>query len=453
MARLYPPQSGASSSLLANTFDFIGDSRSEALHSAAGGLGHGLASNHWFTWLRAQNLGKYKLGLVLGISGKTTDQYINTNLSQALASKSGWLVFDKPCVNDLSAQANSGVFPYTDTNGTTITQTNVGTQAALKVIAAAEKARAVGKKILITAEPGSTGLTQASTLGQAFIVSDLLKAYADATPGVYFYDPRPVIYAPTSSAIAVAFKSGYSSDGTHAFPAMSFAEAAAVKTLLDPHVTGGDYGPAHIADVNATYTRQMWPNPLFNTLTGGTRTTIGGTGSVPSGLTISGAASSTCNITSAANANGFGNDVTFTLTSTGADTFRMVFAPPSNTLWTLSSYLDFSVDMDVAAGASNATVPMLLHTVGAQVNSVNTSFNVYDLCAPAATWLCPTSAYSARLHAGPTQALTVMPGAASQWFIQPNIYVTFAGAGSLTFTLRRPNYKIVPIYANGAFTG
>jgi hypothetical protein len=46
-----------------------------------------------------------------------------------------------------------------------------------------------------------------------------------------------------------------------------------------------------------------------------------------------------------------------------------------------------------------------------------------------------------------------MPGAASQWFIQPNIYVTFAGAGSLTFTLRRPTYKTLPVYANGAFTG
>jgi hypothetical protein len=451
MAKLILP--GQSPALLWNTFDFIGDSRCDAIASAITGQLHGTEANHWFPWVRALSNHKYKLGLALGISGKTPDQYINTNLPQALASKSGWLVFDKPMVNALAAVPNSGVFPYTNTDGIVVTSTNVAQVSVNAIIAAATKALALGKRVIVTAEPGSTGLSTA-LVAQAFLGSDMLKAWAEATPNVTFVDPRPYIYNTTSSATAIAFKAGYSSDGTHAYPAMAFAEAINVwKPLLDPVVLGGDNGPSNIALVNSTYSREMFANPLFNTLTGGIRTTIGGTGNVPGGLTITGPAGSTVNITSVANANGLGNDVTFAITTTGAGTVQFLMAQPANGLWALNNYLTCGVDVDVTSGASNVAVPYLTNAIGTVVSGSNTGASTYDMYSNVASWVSPASAYSMRLATPKTQPSVLLPGSTAQWYTQMLLNVIFFAAGTITITLRRPTFKQGLVYANGAFSG
>jgi hypothetical protein len=451
MAKLILP--GQSPALLWDTFDFIGDSRCDAIVSAIGGSGRGTEANHWFPWVRALSNHKYKLGLTLGISGKTPDQYINTNLSQALASKSGWLVFDKPMVNALAAVPNAGVFPYTNTDGIVVTATNVAQVSVNAIIAAANKALALGKRVIITAEPGSTGLA-AALVAQAFLGSDMLKAWCDVTPNATFVDPRPFIYNATSSATAIAFKAGYSSDGTHAYPAMAFAEAINVwKPLLDPVVLGSMGGPSNIAMVNSTYSRELFANPLFNTLTGGIRTTIGGTGNIPGGLTVTGPAGSTVNVTSVANANGLGNDVTFAITTTGAGTVQFLMAQPANGLWTLASYLTCGVDVDVTAGASNVAVPYLTNAIGTVVSGSNVGASTYDMYSNVASWVSPASAYSMRLRTPKTQPSALLPGSTAQWYTQMLLNVIFFAAGTITITLRLPTFKQGLVYANGAFSG
>jgi hypothetical protein len=445
---MYPP----SAQHLWDTFDFIGDSRCDAISSAVAGQSHGTCANHWFPWVRALSQHKYKLGLNLGMSGKSTDQYINANLARALASKSGWLVFDKPCINNLAAVPNGGVFPWVNTNGVLVTTDNVAQVAVGDIIDAATLALAVGKRVLITAEPGSTTLT-AGMLNQAFLASEMLKAWADATPGVYFYDPRGRIWNATASATGLAFKAGFSSDGTHAYPLMAYTEALDVKQMLDPIVLGNDSGSFNIAMSNANYSREMAPNPLFNALTGGVRTTIGGTGNVPAGMTVSGAATSTCNITSAANANGWGNDVTFAINTTAADSVKLLIAQPANGLWTLNSYMTAGIDVDVAAGASNAYVPYLAHVIGTISGGGNVGDNVYDMYSNIDSWFSPAAAYSMRLRTTKTQPSVIRPGATGQWYTQAVLNVVFKAAGSMTVTLRRPTFRNSLVYVNGAFAG
>jgi hypothetical protein len=436
-----------------DTFDILGDSRADAISSAILGQAHGTQANHWFSWVRAMSMHKYKLGLALGISGKTPDQYINANLSKALASKSGWLVFDKPLINAIMAVPNGGVFPYTNSNGVVVTATNVAQVSVGDIIAAATKALAIGKRVLITAEPGSTGVSQAM-LNQVFLASDMLKAWCAVTPGAYFYDPRPRIWAATASTTALAFKPGFSSDGTHAFPLMAYTEAIDIKQMLDPVVLGNDSGPSHIAMLNSNYTRQLFANPLFNATSGGIRTTIAGTGNVPGGVTLSGAATTTCNITYAANANGLGNDVTFAFSASAADSsVKILLAQPALGLWSLNNYLTCGIDVDVAAGALNASVPYLTNAIGAVVSGSNVGASTYDMYSNVANWVSPAAAYPLRLRTPKTRPVDLLPGATAQWYTQFLLTPIFFGAGNITLTLRRPTFEAGLVYANGAFAG
>jgi hypothetical protein len=450
MAKLILP--GASPQLLWDTFDFIGDSRCAAISSTVGGQLHGTGATHWFPWVRAMSQHKYKLGLALGLSGYTTDQYINANLAQALASKSGWLVFDKPCINDLVANSNGGVFPFTNTNGVVVTTSNVAQIAVGNIIAAATKALALGKRVLVTAEPGAANL-QTAMLNQCFLVSDMLKAWADVTPNVTYYDPRAKLWNATVSTTGLQYKANFSPDGTHAYPIMAYTEAVDIKQMLDPLIIGNDNASFNTAMTNANYAREMTPNPLFNNLSGGVRTTIGGTGPVPAGMTISGLASSTCNITSVANANGWGNDITFACTTTVADSIKLLISQPSNALFTLNSYLTSGVDVDVAAGSTNAYVPYLTTVMGSNTNATPHGDASYDMYSNVTSWFSPSAAYSMRYRTPKARLLDMNPTATSIWYVQSLVNVIFSAAGTQTVTLRRPTFKTGLVYANGAFSG
>lgn len=440
MGRLVLP--GSSPFYIQDLFDFIGDSRSAAINSGATIASK--CSNHWFPWATALSQQRYRLGLSLGIPGKRTDEYINANFAQMLSSKAAWAVFDMGCVNDLSALPSGG-FPFTNQNGVVVTSANVGTVAASNVIAAAQQALAIGKKVILTCEPGATGLTQA-ILGQMYEYNTRLRAFAEATPNVYIWQPGPYVWNPVSSASAVAFKSGYSSDGTHYTTLGAYAIAQGFIAYFDSVLPKTNLKIGNINNVNATNPRQLINNPLFNTLTGGTCSTMTlSSGTVPSGWNVTGAAGSSVAITSASEPNGYGNAVTFAVTTTGADTVTIRSNQPATSLWNLTDILETGIDVSVAAGSSKASVFAHL-----PVSTDNGTIDCYDLYPPSGMGDGPTTAYSLRFRTLPNSPKA---GAATKSFIEARTRIQFSAAGSCTVTLSLADLSRRMSYSNGAFTG
>lgn len=413
-------------------FDFLGESRTALMvvNPAILPAVQATQSTHWFNIANALMNSPMKWGLCLAVSGLRSDQYINAGLSQALASNAGWLVFDFPAVNDLAAQP-SLVFPYTNSNGVIVTSTNVAQIAAGNIIAAANQALAVGKKVLLTLEYGSTSLT-AGPVAQMHELNLRLRAYAEATPGVYIWSANSVLWNATGSATLVVFKTGFASDGTHLTTLGSYFAGKAFKNFISSLIPNPDFGPASINDVQTTNPLQLMPNPLFNTLTGGTVT--GGivltSGNVPSGLQIIGIASTSVIVTSGANANGWGNDVTFAFTAGAADNVKLTFTAPSNTLWQLTDIMEGGIDLDMAAGSSKAAVYWQ--------TSMNTDLGAQDswaLYAGGTNGDGPTEAYSYRLRSPPASPKL---NSVTKSFLTLRLTLNFSAAGNATITLRRP---------------
>lgn len=423
-------------------FDHIGDSRTADLNVGAVEA-NGLSGTHWFNWANALSGNRMRLGRVLGVSGNRTDQYINANLSAALASNSGWLVFGFPAVNDLS-QSTAG---YTDSNGVVVTSSNVASVAAGNIIAAALQALGQNKNVILTAEPGSTSLT-ATNVQQKHEFNLRLRAFAEATPGVFFWSANSVLLNPTGSATLDTFRTNVlrSGDQTHYSVSGGKDAGAVFASFINDQIPYSDIGTHSLTDALTTNPRQLIQNALFSTLTGGTTngTIVLSSGTVPSGWKLSAAATTSVTITSASNANGFGNDVTMAFTASAADTVTFESNAPSTSAWNLTDVFEGGIECDVAASPSNAAV--YWNTQIATDAGTNNSWALY----PVSLGPYPTSAYSVRLLSKP---MGVKSGSTTKSYISPRAQINFSAAGSITVTFRRPDTTRRFTYSNGVFSG
>ena len=408
-------------------FSMIGDSRTDDLKT-----GSGTSSRYCVNWACASYkqapllIGKY------GVSGYRTDQYLtNGNFEIALNDGAQWLIFGLPAVNDIS-QANAG---YTDTFGRAISLSNVAVYALDNLIVYAKRAVAYGKKVILLTEPGSTSLN-ATQVAAVHEFNRLLKERVKEIPGAILYDPCPILWNPTGSATAIAFKTNYSGDGTHnqqiGGRAVGYDFAANVLPSILPKI---DTAPANLSDSVANSTNQLYRNPLFNTLTGGTN---GGnftltSGNIPANMTISGTAAGLLSlvITSAANANGYGNDVTFAWTSTGVVSGR-IDLDLTNSDWNLTDYLEGRIEIDVAAGGTGGINGVYAETM------ITTNLGTLDY------WANQASAAGPMSTAGDTglvlRTVRGLPyiGSSSKTSAKLRVWVAFGASGTQTITLRRP---------------
>jgi len=406
-------------------FSMIGDSRTADLMT-----GSGTNSRNWFNWACAYYkqtpllIGKY------GVSGYRTDQYLtNGNFELALADSAKFLIFGLPAYNDVN-QANAG---YTDTFGRSITISNVAAYAADNIILYAKRAAGY-KNVVILTEPGGSTLNAAQCQA-VHEFNRLIKERVREVPGAVLYDPCPIIWNPTASTTTIAFKTNYTSDGVHnqqmAARAVGADFAANVLPTLIPKV---DTAPSNLSDSVANSTNQLYRNPLFNTLTGGTN---GGnftltSGSIPANMTISGTAAGLLSlvITSAANTNGFGNDVTFAFTSTGVVSGR-IDLDLTTTDWNLTDYLEGRIEVDVASGGSG------INGVYAET-MITTNIGTLDYWSMQASAAGPMSTTGdAGLVLRTTRGMPYL-GSSSKTSAKLRVWVAFSGAGSQTITLRRP---------------
>lgn len=410
-------------------FSMIGDSRTADLI-----IGNGLNSRNWFNQACARYNQVPLLIGAYGAAGKRSDEYLtNGNFELALGDASRFFIFGYPAVNDISQSA----IGYTDTFGRAITASNVASYAVDNIINYAKKAAIAGKKVIVLTEAGATTLA-AAQVASVHEFNRLLKMRISEVPGAVLYDPCPLIWNATSSSTLIAFKTNFSGDGTHAQQmAARVVGIDFAQNVLPSLIPKVDFTNANISDSVANGTNQLFRNPLFNTLTGGT---AGGnftltSGNVPANMTISGSASAglAATITSAANANGFGNDITLNFSSTGAVGARIDLTL-TTTDWNLTDLLEGFIDMDVASGGTNVSgvyAEMMIQT-NAGTNDLWANYSGNS--GPMAT----TGDTGLRLR---TRKGGVVSGSTSKVAAQMRIWVLFSAAGSQSITLRRPDIK------------
>lgn len=411
-------------------FSMIGDSRTADLT-----LGVGTNSRNWFNWACAYYKQAPRLVGRYGVSGKRTDEFLtNGNFELAVFDSAQFLIFGYPAVNDIT-QALAG---YTDFWGRDITLANVAATAVDNVIMYAKKAISYGKAVIILTEPGSTSFTAAQT-AQCHEFNRLLKSRAQEVAGAILYDPCPLLWNPTASTTQIAFRTNYSGDGTHAQQmagrAVGIDFATNVLPVLLPKV---DTAPANTSDNAANGTLQLFRNPLFNVLTGGT---TGGnitlsSGTVPANITISGSAAAglATTITSAANANGFGNDVTFAFTSTGAVNARIDLAA-NLADWLLTDTFEGRIEVDIAPGATNTNGVHAATNLQTDAGT-NAMYSMYAAGDGPTSGPMITTGDTGLTHR--TLRGGVPANSTAKSSVNLRILVAFSGAGACTITLRRP---------------
>lgn len=459
------PPSGGSGQQLYNPsrFAFLGDSRMQYLTVAAG---NAVTAQQWFNVANARLGHRFTLGVNAAGSGCRSDQFLaQINVKAAIADPGQYVLINSPAANDFAplvgngtpatvgagCSNSGGAFPYTNNNGVSVTSSNVGQIVAQNVINAAEQIIRAGKTVILTEEPGTTALT-ATGVAQVYDLNFRLRAYAAAKPrNVLLFSYNSAVWNPTASATAFGFKTNFSTDGTHFALQGAYAQATAFIAFWQGPVPVPDLSIANINFVNTTTTRSLTTNPLFTTLTGGTAGgSCGGgiTGNVPSGFTLScGNAGTAVTVTSGAEPNGFGNQITLAITTSAADTGVTLSWAPTAGQYNLTDYIYGGADISVAAGSSNAACYMQT----ANVSNLG-STQQYDLF-PNSAGAYGNTAYAFRMQSLPKQALT---GSSTKSFLNPaTVTCSTTAAGNVTVTISRVWGAKAYIYnpATGQFSG
>lgn len=423
-----------------NMISLLGDSRIAYTTVSSGAV---LTSQSWFNAANARAGHRYILGTNAGGSGCRSDQFLGPiDLDAVLNDNSATVVINSPAANDFGPVVGNGVpagvggqctnsggtYPYTDNNGNKVTSSNVGQMVAQNVITACRAIVSRNKRCIITEEPGST--TQSAATSQVYDLNARLEAFANANPGwVYIWSYNQAVWNPTGSTSAIAFKSNYSVDGVHYSPLGADQQGIAFNTAFQNLFPAYDFSVANENFINGTTPLSIVNNPLFTTLTGGTSAGCGTiTGSIPSGWEIScHNSATTVTVTSASDPNGYGNDITLAITTTGADSGVSFFSVGNNAQWSASDYIQGGVDISVTGTPSNACLYFATQMVTSGGNSQQ-----YDMY-PNSTTACPNYAYSYRLRSQPLK-----PPAGTNSFSDPaDVIVIFSGAGSITYTASR----------------
>jgi hypothetical protein len=415
-----------------DSFALIGDSRiaqyniNSLLQSASG--------RHYFAWANALLGMPLQVVANYGINGVRSDQFIATNGAAALTAASQWVHIGPPAVNDIG-QALSPTYttvasPYF-AGGVVVTMSNVVAVVAAQIKAYCLACVNAGKKVLLSTEHGSTGFTTAQTAA-VFLLNEYLRTISLTYPNIYLWDGAKDYWNPTGSTTAIVFRAGYSGDGIHSILLGGFAMGNSLSTFLGTSLySPNDYLGSNAADIPSTNSQSLIDNGLFTTLTGGS--IVGSTltsGTLPLNWTFTGAATTSVVVTSAANANGYGNDVTLAITAGAADSITFAHGSYGGSI-TLADQVSAAIQVSVAAGSSNFAV---WQESDMQSNiGTNQAFALYaDRTSGIGSG--PTTAYTATLYC-PYTGFPV--GSVSITLAKTFIHLDFTAAGSATVTLRR----------------
>jgi hypothetical protein len=421
------------------TFSFMGDSRT-SLMNVTGGVyvgGQLLGKAAWWPYVAA-DLTNQSIRIIqnYGIGGFRSDQWTTYGgLAEGVLTDAAQTVVMGPgCVNDIAS------VPYTTISGQAVTISNVASVCASNIINAANRVIQANKNVIILSETGENGWT-GNNIAAVLEVNLRLRSYCLQTAHALYFDVTPIMWQPNQST-TLTFTAGYSTDGIHPNVLGSYNIGVLFSQLLTPNLTPYSFQPVSqfqnvsispLCLMSSTYT-------LFNTLTGGSTGGITLTsGTVPAGITVSGGGvGSSVIVTSAADASGYGNDVTFAFTTTQTDTIYILWYI-YNGYASVGDKVVFSANVSVASGQSNFSIPYLqLQDTGTGCSPGNTTQTVayYDLI-PLTITNGPTTTYSLQESTSPAP---VVPGNCSAVnAINPSVVLQATGAGHITVTLSRPD--------------
>jgi hypothetical protein len=313
-----------------NHIAMMGDSRMSTLFNDSAQLQ--FTSVHFFNQANLRMGQRMKVVVNNATAGYRSDQYLtDANVAQVLASDALWVMI-YGVVNDIGTGFN-----YDPWN------------TYIKPVV--EKLINAGRNVILVTDPGQTGVAGSTNARTAFQkYNNLIRQYAvsaRANARVVLFDLASIILDLTTTTIA--FKSGYSSDGTHYLVNAAVVAGRAFAALMAPLVP-----PLPIRKVyggeTATLGIQIFSNPGFLTASGGTKGGFGGTaaagitnGTVDAGVTGT--------LGTAANADGT-NDVTAVISTTGAGRAR-VFMDISAGHDAPGNVFDYYIQATITAGATN----------------------------------------------------------------------------------------------------
>lgn len=409
----------------------IGDSRAANyfISSAAGDPlgGKRKTAQHPLAWALALCGQRAQVVYNGGKSGKRSDEWQTlagngawstmNNLAAAIASGARWIMI--PCggsVNDIS-QGYTADQIWNGYNGAP------GFKATLDTIVAA------GLRPFLFTEIGATGFN-APQIGFVHQVNWYLRDYAARHPACVLFDTGAAAWNPASTSIA--FKSGVSGDGTH-FTAMG---GYTVGTLLAPVLAAliperrQLISAGHQSYANGG--RQICPNPLFLTVTGGT-VSAPLTGTAPANVTIARTGNATGSASVIDDPNGYGKAIQINCTwaASGDTIAATIDLTPSIPLanWQAGKKYAFLAHAEVAAGSVNTSPPMGRFRFVAD----GTTYETYDLYTDSSTNNGPSAAYAVDIKTD----VQVVPTFTSATQVIGRVTLQGWGAGSCTATISR----------------
>jgi hypothetical protein len=295
-----------------------------------------------------------------------------------------------------------------------------------------------------------------STLAALYDLNSNIDAIGTAYPGtVFIVNNNPALWNFTGSATAVTFRAGALIDGTTHYSVLGgYYGGVSFNAAMQNIILGTDIANANINDINTSNPRSLLNNPLFQTASGGVNTTCTlSSGTVPAGWTeVCGTSGISVTITQGADTNQLygsaavpiaGNAVTFALTSTGADLFRLFSTAPALTAFNLSDWLQGGMIVNVAASSSKCVIYGGLDL--ASNSATLTSYDLYGGSTPSGGGFNdgPTTAYTYTMI---NPQATFAAGSASKSFTRWILYVKFSAAGNCTVTVSRPFFNRTRVY-------
>lgn len=409
------------------TLALLGDSRTALYSQDITNPIQSVQGRCYIAWANAL-LGKpFTILAMLGVSGLRSDQFISQGLAAAIATGAEYLSIGPAVANDIG-QAASG---YTDVSGRVVNITNVVGFAAGNIKSACQAATAAGMKVIVSTEWGSSSGWSTTLIACLFQFNEALRYIAANLPNVYLWDGTKDLWNDLASDTAIAYRANFMVDNLHPGILGAFAGGSSFATWFGAAVRKQDYLGMNQADNPTTNSQSLIANGLFNILTGGSIS--GGavltSGTIPSLWGFTGAATTSIVVTSAANANGYGNDLTLAITASAADS--CTFSHNSfGALLALTDKITAAIEVDVAVSSSNFSVWSTL-----QMATNTTNPKIYDLWADrtAGVGNGPATAYKVTL----LHPNIGFQGGSSISTAKHLINLDFTAAGSATVTLRR----------------
>ena len=401
-----------------NEFAFIGDSRLAQVTVTNPPQSPRFNGFHWFTL--ANNLIGNRMvlpsGNIQAVSGLRSDQYTASTYTDPVYASAACNLVLYGAVNDIGQN-----YPAAGTSGSTAF-------ANIKVVA--NKWMDMGRRVIIPTETGATNQAANSTqVGQTALFNRLITQFCIEKPNCVLFPVASVFMDPTQT---MAFRSNVSGDGVHPNLVRGTIDGARLlANIMRPLI------PAHTAlvttpgEVFANGGVQWFPNPTFQTTTGGNCVTTANltvSGSQPQGITSCSSDVSGSTLTSSVVAGPYGNDWVLNMTTAGGGKIHIQMDLTAIGTESPGDIFTANAEYDVAAGAT------AFQGCGFQFESNRNSTSYFTLSNYETTF---NSSFDNTFKSFQIQSppLTIQTG--TRGWLTNYLDCYFSGAGNATINLRR----------------